>query len=244
MRTFYDGIGLPIDDIWQAERFVREAEQEPARLLPGHGPRGQTFACWRTSCPTRSGWAPRCTSSGTRSTRRTFPAACPTCLRVEAHTLSTEAVAMMNERQGPQRRLAAGDGRQRARSRSFRAAAAKLQRNRLLVFSRWTQVMSPLRAGNVRQPRSGPQQALVGPGGEVPGTEAARGPQRARLRHQVPHRQRPGLLSRRDGAVVASQVHHAIAARSIRCGPGDGRLRRQSGGRPVSCGRRFSRRLR
>ena len=40
----------------------------------------------------------------------------------------------------------------------------------------------PLREGAVRQPGPGPQQAVVGPGGEVPGGEAARRPQRAGLR--------------------------------------------------------------
>ena len=48
--------------------------------------------------------------------------------------------------------MAAGDGRQRARPESFRAAAAKLQRNRLLVFSRWTQVMMRFERGMYANP--------------------------------------------------------------------------------------------
>ena len=39
----------------------------------------------------------------------------------------------------------------------------------------------PLRDGAVRQSRSGPEPAVVGPGGEVSGDQAARGPRRARL---------------------------------------------------------------
>ena len=59
---------------------VREAGQEPARLLHRHRPRRATSACWPTSCPTRNGWPRCCTSWATRSTpARTFPAACLMC---------------------------------------------------------------------------------------------------------------------------------------------------------------------
>jgi len=76
VRTFYDGVGLPIDDI------IRRSDlfEKPARIST---PSARTWtakgtsASWRTSCPTRNGWAPRCTSSGTRSTRRMFPTRSP-----------------------------------------------------------------------------------------------------------------------------------------------------------------------
>ncbi len=76
VRTFYDGVGLPIDDvIKRSDLFEKKGKNQHAYCQDID--RAGTSACWRTSSPTRSGWAPRCTSSGTRSTARTFPARSP-----------------------------------------------------------------------------------------------------------------------------------------------------------------------
>ena len=104
----------------------------------------------------------------------------------------------------------------------FRLAAAKLRRNQLLVFSRYCQVMFrfemartttsvPCEARAVPQAASRPEPAVVGSGGEVSGDQAAGGPQRARLRQQVPSDRRPAYYHNYMlGEMFASQVHHAL----------------------------------
>ena len=62
-------------------------------------------------------------------------------MRVEAHALCTEGVAMMFERFAENVDWLQAMGAKVPNPERFRAAAAKLRRNRLLVFARWCQVM-------------------------------------------------------------------------------------------------------
>ena len=64
----------------------------------------------------------------------------PYMLHTDAHPLCTEGVAMMFER-SPERRLAARHWGQVPDPEQFAPAAAKLRRNRQLIFSRYCQVM-------------------------------------------------------------------------------------------------------
>ena len=93
-----------------------------------------------------------------------------------------------------------------------------------------------VREGDVREPGPGPEQALVGPGREVP--DAASGPTG---RNAPDYASKIHIVSApvyyhnyMMGELFASQVHHAIA-REVLQGrrPGDGDLRRQQGGRRV-----------
>ena len=101
---------------------------------------------------------------------KNIPAALPYVLRTEAHILTTEGVAMMFERfsQGAptgSRRWASGcaDPQGVRRGRARRCCA-----NRLLIFSRWCQVMLRFEKALYADPDAGPERALVGPGREVP----------------------------------------------------------------------------
>ena len=100
----------------------------------------------------------------------------------------------------------------------YRAAAAKLQRQRLLIFSRYCQVMFRFEHGAVPRSEPGLEPALVGSGREVSGSQAARGrnePDYAAKIHIVttPVYYHNYML----GEMFASQVHHAlIRARSAR----------------------------
>src|SRR5204863_2905907 len=62
-------------------------------------------------------------------------------LRMEAHILTTEGIAMMFERFSKQRTFLEKMGLGVANPARFDEAAAKVQRNQLLIFSRWCQVM-------------------------------------------------------------------------------------------------------
>jgi peptidyl-dipeptidase A len=65
----------------------------------------------------------------------------PYCLRNEAHPLCTEGIAMMFERFAQNVDWLQAMGARVPNPDQFRAAAARLQRNRLLIFARWCQVM-------------------------------------------------------------------------------------------------------
>jgi peptidyl-dipeptidase A len=62
-------------------------------------------------------------------------------LRTEAHILTTEGIAMLFERFSKQRAFLEKMGLTVEQPREFDEAAAKVQRNQLLIFSRWCQVM-------------------------------------------------------------------------------------------------------
>jgi len=84
---------------------------------------------------------------------KNLPRTLPYALRVEAHTLSTGSGGDDVRTQGPQRpNWLLEMGVKVPDPESFRAAAAKLQRNRLLVFSRWTQVMMRFEKGLYANP--------------------------------------------------------------------------------------------
>ena len=140
-RAFYDGIGLPIDDVLRAA-ICTKRRAKIRTLFPSISIGGATFACWRTSCPAANGWAPRCTSWATPP----IPSTSPLQPALRAAHRRPSAVY----RRGgddvravcAERGLAAGRWGRRCRIRSGSArAAAKLRRNRLLVFSRYCQVM-------------------------------------------------------------------------------------------------------
>ena len=72
-------------------------------------------------------------------------------------------------------------------SKAFAEAAAKVQRNQLLIFSRWCQVMLQLEKSMYENPKQDLNAALVGAGDPVSAGQEAEGPQRSRLRQQVSH---------------------------------------------------------
>jgi peptidyl-dipeptidase A len=72
---------------------------------------------------------------------KNIPRSLPYLLRMEAHILTTEGIAMMFERFSKQRPFLEKMGLSVPDSQQFDEAAAKVQRNQLLIFSRWCQVM-------------------------------------------------------------------------------------------------------
>jgi peptidyl-dipeptidase A len=70
-----------------------------------------------------------------------IPAKLPYVLRTESHILTTEGVAMMFERMSKKRGWLEKMGVAVPEPQAFDETAAKLSRYRLLIFSRWCQVM-------------------------------------------------------------------------------------------------------
>ena len=168
--------------------------------------------------------AARVRATAVYSSKNLSPQRSPYALRVRAHTLSTEGVAMMFERNARQRRLAAWRWASRCPIPSGSArAAAKLRRNRLLVFSRWCQVMIRFERGLYANPDQDLNKLwwdLVEKYQELQRPEGRNEPDFAA---KIPHRQRPGLLPQLH---AGRDVRLAIAPRP---GQGGGAAGREEG---------------
>jgi peptidyl-dipeptidase A len=81
-----------------------------------------------------------------------IPARLPYVLRTEAHILTTEGVAMMFEKMSKRRLWLDKMGVKVDDPVAFDEAATKMQRNQLLIFSRWCQVMLRFEKGMYENP--------------------------------------------------------------------------------------------
>jgi peptidyl-dipeptidase A len=82
-----------------------------------------------------------------------IPAKVPYLLRGEAHILTTEGVAMQFERFSKSRVWLEKMGVKVGDGEKFEIAAKKVQRNQLLIFSRWCQVMLRFEKGMYENPK-------------------------------------------------------------------------------------------
>ena len=180
-REFYDGIGLPIDDVLKRSDLYEKPGKNPHAFSIDIDRAGDVRIL-ENIVPGREWLGTTLHELGhavvlARTCRRSLPYV----LHTDAHPLCTEGVAMMFERFAQNVDWLQAMGAKVPDPEQFRAAAAKLRRNRLLVFSRYCQVMFRFEMATVRQSRPGLEPAVVGPGREVSGDQAARGTQRARL---------------------------------------------------------------
>jgi peptidyl-dipeptidase A len=140
-RAFYDGIGLPIDDVLARSDLYEKKGKNPhafctdidragdVRVLANIVPSEQ----WMSTMLHELGHAVY--------SSKNIPASVPYVLRGEAHILNTEGVAMMFERFASNAEWLAAVGVKVPDPKAFDANGAKLRRNQLLIFSRWCQVM-------------------------------------------------------------------------------------------------------
>jgi len=143
---------------------------------------------------------------------KNIPRSLPYVLRAEAHILTTEGVAMMFERLSKQRAWLEKLGQTVDEPELFDETAAKMQRNQLLIFSRWCQVMLRFEKAMYENPTQDLNQlwwALVQKYQEVKPPAGRNEPDYASKIHIVSapvyyHNYQMGQL-------FASQVHHAIA---------------------------------
>src|SRR5439155_13892549 len=83
---------------------------------------------------------------------KNIPRTMPYTLRMESHILTTEGVAMMFERCSKERVWMEKMGVSVPDAKAWDTAAAKVQRNQLLIFSRWCQVMLRFEKGMYENP--------------------------------------------------------------------------------------------
>ena len=139
-RTFFNGIGLPVDDVLDHSSLYEQPGKNPhafcidinrdgdVRILENIVP-GQEWLCTTLH------------ELGHAVYSKNVSDSLPYVLHTDAHPLCTEGVAMMFERFAHNVDWLRAFGAEVPNPEKFRAATARLRRNRLLVFSRWCQVM-------------------------------------------------------------------------------------------------------
>ena len=214
-RSFYDGIGLPVDEVLKRSSLYEQPGKNPHAFCIDIDRRA-TSACWRTSCRAGNGWPPRCTNWATRCIPKTFRQSLPYMLHTDAHPLCTEGVAMMFERFAQNVDWLRAMGAEVSNPEQFRAAAAKLRRNRLLVFSRYCQVMFRFEMALYANPKQDLNRLwwdLVEKYQEIKRPEGRNEPDYASKYHLIgaPVYYHNYML----GEMFASQVHHALVRRVL-----------------------------
>ncbi len=154
-RDFYKGIGLPIDLV---------IEKSGNDFAPHKGKNPHAFC----QDVTRDGGDVRVLANVVNNeywmatmlhefghsvySSINIPAKLPYVLRTESHILTTEGVAMMFEKLSKRRGWVEKMGLKVENPAEFDATASKMMANRLLIFSRWCQVMLRFEKGMYENP--------------------------------------------------------------------------------------------
>jgi peptidyl-dipeptidase A len=215
-REFYAGIDMPVDDVLRRSDLYEKPGKSPhafctdidragdvrvlANVAPGH--------YWLGTMLHELG-------HGVYSSKN-IPSSLPYVLRTDAHPLSTEGVAMMFERVADNAASLKAMGVSVPSPEEFNAAAARLRRNRLLIFSRWCQVMFRFEKALYANPDADLNRLwwdLVEKYQEVHRPDARNAPDYAAKIHIV---SAPAYYHNyMMGELFASQVHRAIAEKAL-----------------------------
>jgi peptidyl-dipeptidase A len=151
-RDFYAGIGLPIDDVLERSDLYEKPGKSPhafctdidrngdVRVLANIVPNEQ----WASTMLHELGHAVY--------SSKNIPPSVPYVLRTDAHILCTEGVAMMFERFSKSGDFLAAMGVAVPDVAAYNAAASRMRRDQLLIFSRWCQVMLRFEKGLYENP--------------------------------------------------------------------------------------------
>jgi peptidyl-dipeptidase A len=151
-RDFYAGVGLPIDDVIARSDLYEKKGKSPHAFCTDIDREGDVRVLanivpneyWMGTMLHELGHAVY--------SSKNIPASVPYVLRAEAHILATEGVAMQFERFSKSRPWLEKMGVKVGDPAAFDAAAKKVQRNQLLIFSRWCQVMLRFEKGMYENP--------------------------------------------------------------------------------------------
>lgn len=138
---FYSGIGLPIDDVLQRSDLYEKAGKSPHAFCTDIDREGDVRVLanivpnqyWMTTMLHELGHSVY--------SSKNIPSSLPYLLRTDAHILATEGVAMMFERLASSSKWLAGMGVTVDDPAAYDATAKRMRKNKLLIFSRWCQVM-------------------------------------------------------------------------------------------------------
>jgi peptidyl-dipeptidase A len=138
---FYAGIGLPIDDVIPRSDLYEKKGKSPHAFCTDIDREGDVRVLG--NIVNNEYWMGTMLHELGHSvySSKNIPRSMPYVVRCESHILTTEGVAMQFERFSKQRNWIEKMGLTVAEPAKFDAAAKKVQRNQLLIFSRWCQVM-------------------------------------------------------------------------------------------------------
>jgi len=219
-REYYAGLGLPIEDVLQRSDLHEKPGKNPhafctdmdregdvrvlANIVPNH--------YWMGTMLHELGHA-------VYSSKNTAPGT-PYLLRKEAHILTTEGVAMLFERAANSADWLQKMGVQVANPKAYNEAGRRMLRNRLLIFSRWCQVMFRFEKGMYAEPNQDLNKLwwdLVEKYQMVPRPEGRNAPDYASKIHVV---SAPAYYHNyMMGEMFASQVHHTMAKKVLMTTP-------------------------
>ncbi len=139
-RSFYDGIGLSVDAVLQHSDLYERPGKNPHAFCIDIDRAGDVRVLANV-VPGREWLGTMLHELGHAVYSENVGPALPYALHTDAQPLCTEGVAMMFERFAYNANWLRAMGARIARPQQFQNAAAKWQRNRLLIFSRYCQVM-------------------------------------------------------------------------------------------------------
>jgi peptidyl-dipeptidase A len=154
-QKFYKGIGLPIDRVIANSDLYEKKGKSPHAFCTDIDRSGDVRVLanvkpddyWASTLLHEFGHAVY------SSNNNNIPSSLPYLLRSECHILTTEGVAMMFERLTKRSSFLKAMGLKVEDSEGFDAAASKNLKNRLLIFSRWCQVMLRFEKGMYEDPK-------------------------------------------------------------------------------------------
>jgi peptidyl-dipeptidase A len=213
-RDFYAGIGLPVDRVLaRSDLYEKPGKSQHAfctdidragdvRVLANLQPNNQ----WASTLLHELGHSVYSTNTDN------IPATLPYPIRLESHILTTEGVAMMFERLAKRSVFLEKMGLSVKDRQAFDAAGARALRYRLLIFSRWCQVMLRFEKSLYENP----DQDLNRLWWDL--VEKYQGLRRPADRNEPDYASKVHIVSApvyyhnyMMGELFASQVHHAIA---------------------------------
>jgi peptidyl-dipeptidase A len=149
---FYRGIDLPIDDVIARSDLYEKKGKSPHAFCTDIDRNGdvRVLANIVPNMYWMSTMLHECGHSVYSS--KNIPESVPYVVRLESHILTTEGVAMMFERLAYRRTWAEKMGAKLDDAAGFDAAGARALRYRLLIFSRWCQVMLRFEKGMYEKP--------------------------------------------------------------------------------------------
>lgn len=151
-RDFYAGIGLPIDDVIGRSDLYEKPGKSPHAFCTDIDREGDVRVL--ANIVPNEYWMGTMLHELGHSvySSKNIPKAVPYVLRDAAHILTTEGVAMMFERFSKDADWLASMGVEVPDARTFDATGARMLRDKLLIFSRWCQVMLRFEAGMYQDP--------------------------------------------------------------------------------------------
>ncbi len=211
-RTFYAGIGLPVDDVVARSDLYEKPGKNPHAFCTDIDREGDVRVLANVVQNER--WMGTLLHEFGHSvySSKNIPRTVPYVLRLESHILTTEGVAMMFERLSKRRAWLEKMGLSVADPKAFDESGAKMLRYQLLIFSRWCQVMLRFEKSMYENP----DQDLSKLWWDL--VEKYQMVKRPAGRHSPDYASKIHIVSApvyyhnyMMGELFASQVHHAIA---------------------------------